>query len=815
MSFRVFVCKECSVSWRTEALGRFTLCPTCSAKKVTNQHTKVCAYRLCGKSFVDTSLKNSQKFCCPEHRRREKMFRSGKAQDELYFRANKPKLDPLCMSCGQRWKRDSQDKSVRCPACRLKSRTKVCKICGESFIDNSIKGNRKAHISCVVKSKSDFKSKLGLSLEHKRFIRVRGKRGGRIDVFESLRKNTMTWWGRLSEEIFKGYRIRAVDMNAQNGNYSPFDFQDPELGRVNVKGAKGRMGPEGRFIWTVIVEGLKQSCDYVFVVGYNGDRSKVEHFWLLPSPQINDRLIRFAPGSKEYVYDKFDVSSSWGLVVANQKLQWAISLPPPVISDSDKFSWLDNPEFLFEKGPGFRGRKGELLYRQLYPESKDVNLEIGPTSPYDFLDVDGRRVNVKLSKYSLRSDMASKRWSFARGFLPEHNCDLYSCLCLDETGKLVREYRIPSESWGERRVIHIYLKSDQWEKFLVPLKKEGLKVTHTKWAEPHEKVISVDQASMLIDSLDFEANDIQYQILKIIRQVEFPVREYDTRALLSDWEAVCNSPVRIENETITGFSSKGFKLCDTFFRHRYDATYKNLPSVRNAWEDDAWVLKAIKFQISQGDPLRPWNIFRALKALVRNPTNFRPTFAKALVSKYCPVGGLLLDPCAGYGGRAIGTLAIGRRYLGIDPHPEADRSFNSMFNFLGLNGKQASFISSAFEDISLDVVADCVLTSPPYFCIERYAEDLNQSWIRYSTWENWRDNFLRVMIDKCYQYLKLGGTFCLNVADAQIGKKVYPLVKSSIDLANNSGFVFEGSVVMPLGRFGKREKTEPILIFKK
>jgi hypothetical protein len=37
-------------------------------------------------SFVDTSPKNSMNYCCPEHARREKMYRLGKAKDESYFR---------------------------------------------------------------------------------------------------------------------------------------------------------------------------------------------------------------------------------------------------------------------------------------------------------------------------------------------------------------------------------------------------------------------------------------------------------------------------------------------------------------------------------------------------------------------------------------------------------------------------------------------------------------------------------------------------------------------------------------------------------
>ncbi|MBU1767792.1 MAG: site-specific DNA-methyltransferase, partial [Candidatus Omnitrophica bacterium] len=87
---RTFTCKNCSSTWSTEKPGNFTICPTCREAKKAAIRRKVCAYRNCGIEFTDLSLKNSSKYCCPEHRRREKLFRSGIAQDGSYFRDSKP-----------------------------------------------------------------------------------------------------------------------------------------------------------------------------------------------------------------------------------------------------------------------------------------------------------------------------------------------------------------------------------------------------------------------------------------------------------------------------------------------------------------------------------------------------------------------------------------------------------------------------------------------------------------------------------------------------------------------------------------------------
>ena len=88
---RIFTCKVCGEEFETSLLGHFTTCNTCKEKKDIANRTKICKYRECRTSFVDTSHKNSMTYCCDEHRRREKLFRSGKVSSVSQFR----KPDPI------------------------------------------------------------------------------------------------------------------------------------------------------------------------------------------------------------------------------------------------------------------------------------------------------------------------------------------------------------------------------------------------------------------------------------------------------------------------------------------------------------------------------------------------------------------------------------------------------------------------------------------------------------------------------------------------------------------------------------------------
>jgi hypothetical protein len=74
---------------------------------------------------------------------------------------------------------------------------------------------------------------------------------------------------------------------------------------------------------------------------------------------------------------------------------------------------------------------------------------------------------------------------------------------------------------------------------------------------------------------------------------------------------------------------------------------------------------------------------------------------------------------------------------------------------------------------------DLVLSSPPYFKLERYPGEETQSFRRYGTYSVWRDAFLRVLIHQAYRLLRSGGRFVLNVADVAS----WPVASDTLHLA--------------------------------
>lgn len=353
-----------------------------------------------------------------------------------------------------------------------KLQQKVCRRCHQPFVDTSPKNNQRSHPDCTrkaLKLKGDPRP-LDASprLAEKRRGRVLRGEGGRLDDFATLTKFTHTWWGRVSELIFLAYRTKAKDVNAGSGARSGYDFMDPDLGRVDVRGAKARQSPQGRLMWVYGTSGLKDSCDHVLFVGYTADQQSIAHLWLVPSGNLQPSAMRFSPGSDEYPYGPWDVTATWGVMIGNGRLM-ELRNQPVKPKPTRKFAWASNPDNFTGDSPTVKGRRGEFLYQKLHPTSVDTITQVGTLSPYDFLDADGVRVNVKSACLKTHP---KRRWTFtilAQHQIPAgHKCDLYSCLCLNEAGtEVVAEYRIPVDAVRDKSVIHVYPSGGIWTAYRV------------------------------------------------------------------------------------------------------------------------------------------------------------------------------------------------------------------------------------------------------------------------------------------------------------------------------------------------------------
>ena len=225
------------------------------------------------------------------------------------------------------------------------------------------------------------------------------------------------------------------------------------------------------------------------------------------------------------------------------------------------------------------------------------------------------------------------------------------------------------------------------------------------------------------------------------------------------------------------------------------------------------------------------------------PVNFSPLVARYLYEKYLPKsGGIVYDPCSGWGGRLMGSITSKKNinYIGCDVNSNIfqTRSYERIGEFIEENlGVKSTFkvhqISSTRFNETDDYKTykgkvDLILTSPPYFNLEQYSIDKEQSYNLYPSYEEWVNGYIRDTFQIGYDLLKKGGVLLLNIADT----KELPLELDTLSVIEDIGFEFKYEIGMKMQRYlgldteriynryydGERDKfvkVEPILKFIK
>ena len=219
-------------------------------------------------------------------------------------------------------------------------------------------------------------------------------------------------------------------------------------------------------------------------------------------------------------------------------------------------------------------------------------------------------------------------------------------------------------------------------------------------------------------------------------------------------------------------NNMGANILTQFFPEILDVVKSGKASPRDFFKDDKRLLGYCKTVLKYcTSPLEMFKMmsFRGSSRCY----NFRPATAKALYELYGKENSKVLDTSSGFGGRLLGffTAKNTAEYVGIDPNT-AD-SCNKFIEFMqmrfGIN-KKAYVNKIGSEDFTIESYPqyenyfDISFTSPPYFNIERYSDDITQSHVKFNTYDLWLDGFYRNTIYNSCNSLKLDGVFAVNIS---------------------------------------------------
>ena len=273
-----------------------------------------------------------------------------------------------------------------------------------------------------------------------------------------------------------------------------------------------------------------------------------------------------------------------------------------------------------------------------------------------------------------------------------------------------------------------------------------------------EQYLNVRNSLKTLSDQDFE--NIVSQLAIELESVSY-IPQCSDEELLKSWKNL--QEFKTIGTTINSTSRVGLKLCEHFFPNFYDIEMKKGKSFNNLWKKDN-LIKILRWNRKSHSTPYLSELKRGVYfccGLTKN-TMYRPQMAKMICDTYKPE--IVLDPCAGWGGRMLGVVASGARYIAFEPNTETFDNLNSLAKFLQIEDRVMLICDDALQMEKYNIPkVDLVLTSPPYFDLEIYTHESTQSITTHSTYNEWSEHFLKELIKLCLNKLRPNGVSCWNV----------------------------------------------------
>lgn len=237
---------------------------------------------------------------------------------------------------------------------------------------------------------------------------------------------------------------------------------------------------------------------------------------------------------------------------------------------------------------------------------------------------------------------------------------------------------------------------------------------------------------------------------------------YDDSVLQKDWKALCKFNCD-GLKTINSTSRIGMKLCEHFFPNFWDIKSKKHGSFDDKWKDTDLLKKILVWNRKCHSTPYLSELKRGIYFCsgMTKSTMYRPQLAKCITSGAKNI----FDPCAGWGGRLLGSVANGAKYYAFEPNTKTFENLNRMVDFLSIRNNVFLINDDVLNIKKYDLPKmDVCLTSPPYFDLEIYTDEDTQSITNTKTYGSWVKSFLEPTIINCIELLVDSGISCWNVA---------------------------------------------------
>ncbi|MEO5366029.1 MAG: hypothetical protein H7831_06690 [Magnetococcus sp. WYHC-3] len=237
-------------------------------------------------------------------------------------------------------------------------------------------------------------------------------------------------------------------------------------------------------------------------------------------------------------------------------------------------------------------------------------------------------------------------------------------------------------------------------------------------------------------------------------------------------------------------------LIQHFSPHYWSSTHKDYNTIEMAFQDGnkTILLNALEYLWTKTINVNIYGLVRTIAKRFKDFTTvsiFKPWVADYIYKSLLPNGGIIVDPCMGWGGRLLGTLNGAYQYIGFDLNPCVIESHKRLRDFVGAKFQIKPIFNLADAAVADWPIGDLLFTSPPYDDTEYYGGLKQQCIDSTPIYEN---------------IMKFDGIIALNVPKRHRDK--------CVKIANKYGRSLTNEYQMKTSSFIGREATfEPILVF--
>ena len=278
--------------------------------------------------------------------------------------------------------------------------------------------------------------------------------------------------------------------------------------------------------------------------------------------------------------------------------------------------------------------------------------------------------------------------------------------------------------------------------------------------------------------------------------------------------------------TIIKMSNVGNKASDYFHQKlRWNCDSINAPSPYRTWASE-------KFRLTLLNGLWTLKVTKVNSTVLRTTislrkyigSQFKPSVAKCIYQHFNPTN--ILDFSTGWGDRLLAYQSwsgSNNHYTGIDPNINLKETYSKQLKCFGTKGSyNFDFKPAETSNLIEKEFYDLVFTSPPYYNIERYTQEENQSWKKYRKIDQWLTQFLFPTLKKSYIALRKGGHMVINISDVYSNHTVNKICDPMNDYLTSLGATYVDCWGMKMAKRPNSKATkqdgvfaEPVWIWEK